>query len=69
MYTYIVCPGVVKSKSDSDLHYISAYQLMSLYKVKPDECIIVEDAESARGIDWYNHIVLRPRTDGNYSLT
>ncbi len=65
---YIVCPGEVKSKSDGDLHYIGPYVLMKLYGVEPHECIIVDNPVSSAGLNWQDYVVLRPRTDGNYSL-
>ena len=66
--TYLVCPGIVKSKSDGDEHFITAKQLMSLYAVKPYDCLVVDCPESARGIKWEDYIVLRPNTEGNYNL-
>lgn len=65
---YLVCPGKVESVRDGDWHYISAGQLISLYKVDSRDCKIVNSPESAAGIKWEDYIVLRPRTDGNYSL-
>lgn len=65
---YIICPGEVRSKSDNDIHYISSSQLMRLYGVESHECIIVDSPMSAVGLNWQDYIVLRPRTDGNYSL-
>jgi hypothetical protein len=65
---YLVCPGIVISKSDGDKHYISASDLIRLYKVNPLECKIVNSRESSAGLDWSKYIILRPRTDGNYDL-
>lgn len=65
---YIVCPGNVRSKSDGDLHYISASKLMMLYRVNPAECIIVEDEMVAGSLNWEDYIILKPSTDGNYSM-
>lgn len=68
MKKYLICPGVVKSISDGDLHFISASRLIDLYQVDRNDCIIVDSENSARGIRWEDFIVLRPRTDGNYEL-
>ncbi len=67
MTKYLVCPGKVIAR-DGDQHFITAGQLMSLYKVDPVDCKIVDSPQSAYGLRWEDYIVLRPRTDGNYSL-
>ena len=70
MKKYAVFPGFIESKNDGDLHWISAHQLMKLYKVPPHKCVIV---------DYYHHpedlhknikglIRLSPRFHGNYDL-
>ena len=48
---YMICPGWVVSKRDSDLHWISAPQLIKLYQVNPQECIINVDKRSREAID------------------
>ncbi len=68
MVKYLICPGIVKSQYDGEHHYITAGQLMSLYKVNPKECKIIDSPDAARGVDWGAYIVLRPRTDGNYII-
>lgn len=72
---YLVCPGYVVSKYDSDIHYINAEQLMKLYRVDPKECEIYEPVEdrphSQYEADRRRHrdmIKLEPRYDGNYNL-
>ena len=69
----IVYGGYVKSKSDGDIHYISAYKLLKLYKLKPTECILIDEWEDVEeklrsyfigGMKWY-----RPRQDGNYEVS
>lgn len=65
---YLVCPGLVRSMSDNEMHYVNSGQLMSLYKVDPRECKIVNSPESAAGVDWDKYIILRPNTRGDYSL-
>lgn len=64
---YLVCPGKVRSK-DGDLHFVSASQLINLYKVERDECVILDTPQSVFGLVWKDYIVLEPRGDGNYEL-
>lgn len=40
---FAVYPGYVSSRNDWDRHYISAQQLMSLYQVRPEECVVIRD--------------------------
>jgi len=68
MKKYLICPGVVRSISDNDMHYVSAPKLMRLYGVNREDCIIVDNPDTARGIEWSKYIVLRPNTAGDYSL-
>ena len=74
---YLVVPGYVRSKVDSQLHWVPAVSLARLYGVSLDECEIA--AVQPRGlqhkaIDYVqyakdnNLTILRPRYDGNYSL-
>jgi len=63
---YLVMPGKVASKNDGNVHYVNARQLMDLYNVDPKECIIYKGDQP---LGYRNLIVLRPRYDGNYSLT
>lgn len=69
MIKYAVYPGEVKSKSDGDTHLITASQLMSLYRVNPKECVVIdfERPETYLGRDVSNLIKLYPREDGNYA--
>ena len=41
MIKYLICPGMVTSKTDGDRHYITANQLISLYRVKRSECVVM----------------------------
>lgn len=68
---YLVIPGNVTSRSDGDIHFISARELMRLHGVSRNECIVLEDSESLRGFtqDFRNSLqVLAPRSDGKYEL-
>ncbi len=52
--------------SDGDIHFISARYLPQLYKVNPEECIIVNKERDLIGLDLNNFIHLNPKSDGNY---
>jgi len=67
---YIIDPGYVRSKSDGDVHYISAQQLMKLYNVSPAECLInhVDNWQGYTDDFIGNLIWLRARIDGDYTL-
>lgn len=78
---YAVYPGPVKSRNDGDIHFIGAAQLMALYKVHPQECLVIhplplnpspEDVLENRRREHlatdYKLILLFPRFDGNYTI-
>ena len=72
---YVLCPGMVTSRTDGQRHYVGPYHLAQLYGVAPSECLIHQPEpwwpasyheraeERHRGL-----IKLEPRHDGNYSL-
>lgn len=68
MIKYFVHPGYVKSKSDGDEHYITAEQLIRLYRVNPAECKIILSSDDERGYDINKVKHLWPRNDGDYTL-
>ena len=49
---YVVCPRIIRSKSDGQFHYIGAAQLMSLYRVDPRECEIYEPSQQWTRADY-----------------
>lgn len=65
MKKYLVCPGHVHSFNDGQLHYISSRQLISLYKVDIEECVINSNLnpKNPNGL-----IMLKPKADGNYTI-
>lgn len=72
---YAVHPDFAISKSDGDVHYISADHLIHLYGVDPRECVVINDnadrrtyANLMRLAEEDNLIHLWPRFDGNYTL-
>lgn len=64
---YLIRPAYVYSQSDGQRHWIGAAQLMTLYRVRPVECVI-EGAPSARGYHTARLVLLAPKPDGDYAL-
>jgi hypothetical protein len=70
---YLIIPGYVISKSDGDRHYVSGMELIRLYGVDRDECVIVPYGWPKRrggmSEQYINSLIhLEPRLDGDYSL-
>ncbi len=68
MIKYIVYPGSMMSKNDNQIHHISAHQLICLYGVKREECIIASSTDRIQKMDSSHLTPLYPRYDGNYKL-
>lgn len=71
MKKYIVIGETVRSRHDSDEHYINARKLCDLYKVNPEECYLIETNQrdwgyKLKGLPDLPHLL--PRYDGNYQL-
>jgi superfamily II DNA helicase RecQ len=64
MKKYIIYPEFIESKNDKETHFIDAKQLMSLYDVKEEECIIYNE-ENEQTVKSYL-IQLFPLKNGNY---
>ena len=60
---YILHPGKVTSRTDGDIHYISALALAKLYGIEPGK-YVVYNRYGYREKDGDIH--LYPRRDGNY---
>ena len=78
MIKYAVCPGRVISKTDRQVHYVTAPQLMRLYGLNPEECLVFdteayfgdESSEKMRGYteDFLNSLEwFTPSYEGNYA--
>lgn len=70
-YKYIVYSGYVISPRDGDTHYITASQVMALYRVSPQDCIIIKERNrpmELTGLDASEMLLLFPRSDGDYRL-
>ena len=67
---YMIHPGEVVSQFDGEIHYIEFSQLVKLYGVNPDECILadVRRPETLYGLNMNDYIHLYPRSDGKYEL-
>jgi len=66
---YIVYPSVVLSKTDKQVHYISADSLMHLYRVKREDCVIANEHNYYSLKERYkNAVVLFPDYNGNYKI-
>jgi len=67
---YAIHPGQVQSKSDGEIHFISAYQLMDLYGLARSECVIWDTRKpsSYAGLDPDDYVHLYPIYDGDYNL-
>lgn len=65
---YLIFPGEVLSQYDGDVHFVTAPELMNLYKVDPKDCIVVRDAGQLRGLVVGDYIPLHPQFSGDYTL-
>ena len=65
MKSYLVCPGWVQSANDGNMHYITAAQLMELYRVKPSECVVA-GSPAARDTEGLVHLTVQ--YNGDYEL-
>lgn len=70
-YTFIICPGYMRSKSDGDTHYITYAKLCELYQVKKYDAKLINggDPRSLFGVDQNdpNTLFLNPLYHGNYA--
>lgn len=65
---YLLYPEHIRSRTDGDLHYISASQLAALYKVRINECVIVYEWEDIDHLECGDLIKLFVRWYGDYTL-
>lgn len=64
---YAIHPGVVVSKNDVDLHFISYSQLVWHYKLNPKECMEWKE-HNLIGIRFEDYVHLYPDSTGEYKL-
>jgi hypothetical protein len=68
---FVLFPGEVRSKTDGDIHYITAPELARLYGVDYKKCkVVYRDKESSiRGYrPQMGDVALLPKSNGDYSL-
>ena len=70
---YLVIGDYVISRTDADIHFISAEKLVELYKVLIEECVLVASARNIEKchIDLARTgevLILKPRFDENYTI-
>jgi len=68
---YLVVGGIIFSRTDGDMHYISPKKLIRLYGVPRNECRVAMDwNDKARllGLDLSKFIILEPDYQGKYAL-
>jgi hypothetical protein len=75
MKKYLLCPGMVTSRTDGDQHYIGVAKLAGLYGVSLFECEVLtydplepRSLAEARKQQHAGLIRLAPRDDGDYRL-
>ena len=75
MKKYILIGGQMMSKSDGDIHYVSATKLCKLYRLNLEECYFYEDDNPSykreiRGLRHNNPElkILFPRYNGDYEI-
>jgi hypothetical protein len=67
MKKYIIFLGPILLKNDGDFHQINARQLIRLYEVDPNDCIIINSRKDLLGLQGI-FMPLYPKYDGNYEL-
>ncbi len=72
---YAVFPDHVVSRTDGQVHFIGAAELINLYGVDPRECFVIDFnagprayAQQMRLVEEEGLIHLRPSYRGNYKL-
>jgi len=68
---FILFGGTTKSAHDSFIHRLPARELMRLYRLHPDDCILIDcedDMRKLRGLDRSTLTALHPRYDGDYNV-
>jgi hypothetical protein len=66
---YVLHPGMVRSASDGQWHYVDAKRLAALYGLRFDHCLVdwrESVVEVRRWAESGSHIHLFPREDGAY---
>lgn len=67
--TFLVIGGDLRSPHDGQFHYVGPRALARLYRIDPRDCIFASgwDDQRLAAVRAKDHIVLRPRYDGDYT--
>lgn len=74
---YLLCPGLVRSKTDGDWHNIGARNLAMLYGIRMDECVVMPEQRPANHhlrMHFLERVrdgeltAIYPREDGKYPI-
>lgn len=74
---YLLCPGLVRSRTDGDAHHVGAPELARLYRVPMADCVVLPPQHPSCHRDLMalldrvrsgELIGLAPRFDGDYRL-
>ena len=74
---YLLCPGLVRSRIDGDVHHVTATQLAQLYGVPLSDCVVLPAQSPAHHrermalmerVRLGELIGLTPRFNGDYQL-
>lgn len=74
---YLLCPGVVRSRTDGDRHHIGPAMLSELYRVPMGDCLVMPEQRPTHHrermtlldrVRLGELVALAPREDGDYRL-
>ena len=66
---YLVIGGLIHSMNDRDIHFISARRLVDLYRVRIEDCVLIDSVKCPDFFQYRNQkelTWLMPRSSGNY---
>ena len=68
---YVLHPGEISSKTDGDIHHITAPELARLYGIDYKKCRVIYDSDPEKNRGYTNnpeHVHLWPTYSGDYTL-
>lgn len=69
MIKYALHPRIIRSTVDNKIHYIGYIELIQLYNLDHEECIMWDNRpETTKGRNFNDYVHLYPKMDGNYTL-
>ncbi len=66
---YLVIGGLIHSMNDEDIHFISARRLVDLYRVRIEDCVLINDVKCPDFFQYRNQkelTWLMPQSSGDY---